>query len=195
MSVALTATEAIRLVLQRGRSHGWRSVNRTQAAKLLYFIDLRAVADPQFEHPITTVDWIWDNYGPFSREIQRALDSLAESGTVVETQRPTGVGTTEYTYALAKSTSATDAPVESRVVDIIDAVLDEHRGWSATKLRDAAYATPPMLRVVHSGHRGDALDLFAGTDVENSAIRHSAATIVPDDFDVEAALSSLANTR
>lgn len=190
MTVALGPAVAVRVLMQRGREHGWDSLNRTQIVKLLYFVDLAAV--DEVGYPFTTLDWVWDQYGPFSAEIYRALEELAAQQVIAELPPDPTATNVEHRYVFAGDAAA---DVEPDVARVVDRVLVDHHGQSASTLREAAYNTPPMLRVQLHGERGDELDLFADTGTEREAMRYLSATHTPDDFRTAEALAVIGSRR
>lgn len=189
MTLALQPADAVQLVLARAQAVGWSPLNRTQVVKLLYFVDLQAVNN--LGYPLTTIDWHWDKYGPFSVDIYCGLDHLTSDGSIVALPVDAGAAAPEHRYVPGSAEFAPDPDAAA----VVGRVVAAHRGETATQLRDASYQTAPMLRVQLHGERGDELDPFVGTEHEREAMHHLAQTRMPEDFRADEALGVLASRQ
>ena len=189
MTLALQPADAVRLVLGRAHAVGWSPLNRTQVVTLLYFVDLQAVND--IGYPLTTIDWHWDRYGPFSADISSEIDRLTNDRSIEALPMDPDATVAEHRYVL----SSTDVASDPSAAAVVDRVVAAHRGETTTQLRDASYQTAPMLRVQLHGERGDELDLFADTEHEREAMRYLVETRMPDDFRAGEALGVLASRQ
>lgn len=160
---------AVAYLLATARANGMR-VNRTKLTKLLYLADLRAVE--RGLAPGSGMEWRWRHYGPHSRRLAEVEDDLHEAGviTVEENTDPF----TGYRECVVHLRDAPQTVIDAEFAGIIDEVLADFGGWSASQLRDHTYQTPPMQEAVRRGRREVRLDLTGGPplpDLESGLAR------------------------
>lgn len=182
-AVALSPRDSVLLLLARARQGDLHELNSTQIVKLLYFLDLDAAHT--VEQPLTTIEWVWHKFGPFSSAIYSALNSLTTEGVLERETAPTHLDSTEHLYSLREAPDTID---NTEVIDAVDAILEKYGSYSAVELRDASYETEPMQRLRQDGNRGDPIDVFAGSAAERGAAHYLSATQPPAEFDVEYAI-------
>jgi uncharacterized phage-associated protein len=162
MTSWLEPREAVQILLQRASDHGWRSLNKLQITKLLYFIDLESVA--QFEHPATTIDWGWRDHGPWDESIYDAFSELESDGIIKPLPIEPGP------YPEHRYTTARRDEWSTQFDALIDSVIEENFKLSGNALKEKAYASPPMKIAQHGGARGVDLDLYTGSTVAHEEL-------------------------
>jgi uncharacterized phage-associated protein len=164
--------DAIAALASQMASHGY-SLNRTKLVKLLYFIDLEAWQE--IGQRVTGVNWIWDNYGPFSVAILEACDRMSETGELDVRMEKTGPASRAFDIRSDK-VMYFKRPSEE-VMRLIRNVVREYGQKSATRLKELSYQTPPMKRVIEEGQRGDELQFpprsVSPADVKAAVARYA----------------------
>lgn len=127
-------------------------VGRTQIVKFIYLSDL--MSRQYFGKPLTGLNWIWHDFGPWDKEIYAVLSQMLKGKMVEESSFP-GKDNTGYAYT-AKATESARLPPEAEMIarHVWDQVnqkkLDE-------LLNDVVYKSVPMLDVQKHGARGQRL--------------------------------------
>lgn len=131
-----------------------KPLTRTSLMKLLYFIDLRAIAT--LGKPITPLNWVWYTYGPFDAEVYRVVDSLDVNDEVEVTDGQNYFGHPEYHISPGPKAGY------YRVLDddelaLIREVTSEMGNLSPQVLKEKSYQTPPMKHAQDNQSRGEPL--------------------------------------
>jgi hypothetical protein len=118
------------------------NTGRTQIVKFLYLADLESRS--HLGRPISDLDYIWYDFGPFDSEILSQLDQLCWQGLITEekVRYPNGKAGSRY--------HATETPVELDFSKEQRAILDYIVStYGATPLQtlldDVVYQTRPMI--------------------------------------------------
>jgi hypothetical protein len=140
------------------------NAGRTQIVKLLYLADLEARRC--LGHPLTPLNYIWYDHGPFDTDIYVQLDRLCGLGFLHEETYQRSDGKTCYRY------STTDAPppgepLKAAELALVNYVAARHGKKRLKALLDEVYQTPPMEQARKVGHRGVTLNM----DLVNNASR------------------------
>ena len=141
-------------------------INRTKVAKLLYLADLRSV-----DHSGTAgsgIAWRWLNHGPFDNVLSSIEDGLVRQGIVERKTTSWGLLNENKEHDL-KVVNASSSLVDSSdaFVPHIETILDDMGSWTANKLKNHAYQTPPMIEAKENDDQGGLLDLDETEQIPN----------------------------
>jgi len=126
------------------RDHGDATV--TVIMKTCYLIDL--TAQKRLKQPITNLQYIRYNYGPFDSNIYRYLLRLIEADLVTTDTKYFSVGGNEVvTYKLKDISKTFETDLKQGEKEIVDEVLSSIRGLGARMLTEIAYQTAPMKKI------------------------------------------------
>lgn len=152
MAPALPASDrtvaAYLAVLTLARKRGY-VITRTKIAKLLYLADLEAVRVG--DDPLSGVEWLWLNHGPFNNVLQYLENELTRRGVVRLDEYYHG-----YQVRLVNNLPGYDMAPEDLAT--LKATIARYGGLAASSLKDLSYQTPPMIDAQQRG-QGVVLDL------------------------------------
>lgn len=138
----------IRAILSKGRDLGITDIGPTKMCGLLFLLDVEHVR--RYREPITSIDWIWHERGPFSAEAAygaRRDETIEEVGGML--------GGSRYRL-LADQTFA----LEQSVDNVLEDVMVSYGRMTAAAIKSHCYRnTESMKRVQEVGRRGDRLNL------------------------------------
>lgn len=139
------------------------NVGRTVIVKLLYLSDLEARR--YLGRPITDLDYIWWDYGPFDSEILSQLDQLCRDDVLNVEHVCYPGGKSGYRYSLgAKRINTSFSREESAILEYVA------RLYGRMDLRDlleeVVYQTSPMIHAKAHQETGAKLEMSA---VDNEA--------------------------
>ncbi|MCI0589798.1 MAG: SocA family protein [Planctomycetes bacterium] len=119
------------------------SIGRTRLAKLVYMADLEARR--YLGHPISTLRYRVDHFGPFDARIFKELDALKARGEVFEDRIQTSEGAPWYKYRARTARAHAFTRGEEA---ILTHVLTRYGEKDLRDfLDDVIYATTPFVRV------------------------------------------------
>lgn len=131
------------------------SVGRTRLMKLLYLADYESRR--YLGRAISTINYIWHDYGPFDSNLYSWLESLQSQGLIQQQRVPAANGNA-YVYspaAIAPSHDFTEAEL-----DILNYVRREYSQRNFRELLDdIVYETEPMLKAKAENAQGKVLDM------------------------------------
>jgi hypothetical protein len=134
---------------------------RTQVVKFLYLVDLESRRC--LGKPLTALNFLLDNHGPFDPAILAALDTMEALGQIA-VERYQYLGNTCYTYeATAKAPKGAFAPEEEAILSHVARVIQKN---PLKKVLDMVYATKPIVDARKRNARGQPLRM---TLVDNEA--------------------------
>jgi hypothetical protein len=126
-----------------------------QLVRLVYLTDLYA---RQFlGKPITDLEYIYHDNGPFDSRILIRLSSLVESGAIKESR-----GRLPGTFHYASQTKSSPSGLSERQIAIVEYVIDEFGSLPARNLVRVVNETSPVEKARWSGAKGKplAMDLI-----------------------------------
>lgn len=129
----------------------------TKLVKLLYLLDLGRAEMGQ--ESVTSINWIWHNYGPFDNAIYRTQTYMVEHEEISISLAQYPNGYTGRFIEEAIHTNALAVKASKSLVSEIDDLLAAHGHWNATEIKDYTYQTAPMIAAQNDGKRGVKLDL------------------------------------
>ena len=147
----LSSREACLTLLAAAKSRGF-TMTRTKLAKLLYLADLEAWRT--IRKPLSTIEWRWDNFGPFDTALLQMEDDLVAEGAIDRNTSADIYGKTHEIQSTGRDLGSDD-PVR---LGIVTSIVDRFGALAASTLRDITYKTEPMRAVQEEG-RGALLDL------------------------------------
>jgi hypothetical protein len=129
---------------------------RTQIVKFLYLADLEARR--YLGKPLTSLDYIWYDFGPFDSEILAELDQLSSRGVIQGEPVLYPDGKAGYRYLPGDSVGA-DAlsREEAAIADYVVCTYGNTR--LRPLLEEVVYQTRPMLDAKQRGAFGGRLDM------------------------------------
>jgi len=137
------------------------NAGRTQVVKFLYLVDLEARRC--LGKPLTALEYVLDNHGPFDPAILSALDTMEALGQIA-VERYQYLGNTCYTYAAtSKAPRGAYAPEEDAVLSHVARIIQKN---PLKKVLDMVYATKPIVDARKRNARGRPLRM---TLVNNEA--------------------------
>lgn len=142
-------------VLEKAAERGFL-VNRTKIAKLLYLADLMSIENGH--PPVTTIEWSWDNHGPYDESLSSSEKNLVEHKTVVS-QKYVSPKTKHDGVSLRLGDGATyETPTENDLL-WIEKVVAGFGHLSSKQIELMTYKTVPMVKAQKGGVRGVRLDM------------------------------------
>lgn len=143
---------------------------RTRLVKFLYLADLEARR--WLGHPLTPLNYIWYDHGPFDSDIYSQLDHLCGLGYLNEETYQRADGTTCYRYRTTDAPPPGE-PLKAAELALVDYVAAQHGKKRLKALLDEVYRTPPMEQAQKEGHRGVTLNM----DLVNNESRIAGAEL------------------
>jgi hypothetical protein len=129
-------------------------LTRTKLAKLLYFLDLGAWEE--FGVTITGIEWVWDQFGPYSMVIKDTYEAMVETGEMAVRQISNYYGNAEYRIeSRAPQYYEEPSPAIRQLASTIIRVYGHN---SPGRISELSYKTEPMCKVQKEGQRGDVLE-------------------------------------
>lgn len=124
------------------------NAGRTQLVKFLYLTDL---ASRQFlGRPMTDLEYIWYDHGPFDSRILNRLSHLEETGKI----RATKVRfNSSHGYRYVAKEAADTTWLTERQTAIINHVIEEYGKMTLSTLLRHVYDTPPMALAKKHGKK------------------------------------------
>lgn len=153
---------AVILILLIARDSGI-TINRTKLAKLLYLADLRAVENGL--PPGSDVEWLWQNYGPYSNTLREIEEDLVTARVIGVHRKVSFSGGRERRLNLVEADPQLD--IDEEFVRIAEAIMNEFGDLSAGQLRNLSYQTAPMVAAKALKKREVRLDLAGGDPYPN----------------------------
>lgn len=120
------------------------SIGRTRLAKLVYMADLEARR--YLGHPVSTLRYRVDNFGPFDAKLFKELEILKDRGEVFEERIQTSEGKPWYRYRSRTVRSHSFTRGEEAILTYIVSQYGEKN--LRDFLDDVIYATTPFVRVM-----------------------------------------------
>lgn len=159
------ATRAVLEILQASSELGF-VMSRTKVAKLLYLADLEYARRTGSQG--SDVDWIWYNYGPYDTDLLTIERELEADGSIRCETAAVAVKDerwVENRLVLVEHIQLSDEEVDREFLSIVREMVGDYGGWSATRIKNFTYATPPMIKAQEE-ERGVSLDIamVAGRD-------------------------------
>ena len=129
---------------------------RTQIVKFLYLTDL---AYRQYQgNPVTDLEYVWGDHGPFDKRIYDVLDAMKFEGRVREDTYRTSFGKPAYRYEPAAN--CRQDGLHRAEIDIAEHVAGQVRDTPLRELlEDVVYQTAPMRDAQDRGARGQKLNM------------------------------------
>lgn len=145
----MTVDELILYFLDRVPGAG-----RTQIVKFLYLADLESRRC--LGRPLTDLNYIWGDHGPFDPRICERLVELQKSGRICEEQYTSSYGGPAYRYRPSNEQQQLPPTEVARV--ILEKVVADIQGVPLRDLlEDVVYQTKPMLDAKERDARGQPL--------------------------------------
>ncbi len=137
------------------------NAGRTQVVKFLYLVDFEARRC--LGKPVTALNYVLDNHGPFDPAILSALDTMEALGQIA-VERYQYLGNTCYTYeATGKAPRGAYTPAEDAILSHVVRIIQRN---PLKKVLDMVYATKPIVDARKRNARGQPLRM---TLVNNEA--------------------------
>lgn len=116
---------------------GGKAHSKTQIVKLLYLIDV--VSFRRNGKPVTGINFKSYYYGPYSSDIEDALDSLSNQGYITGEKKITGEGRPYFVYTLNNLPNFNQ--IKQNEKNIIEECVKPLLKLSLSQLLDMAYKT------------------------------------------------------
>lgn len=132
------------------------NAGRTQLVKFLYLVD---VASRSFlGEPITDLEYIWYNHGPFDSRIYNRLSGLNAKGAIkeVRVQYPTRDG-----YRYESCNEPDDTWLTEQQAAVVEYIVAEFGKKPLAEILKYVYDTAPMKKAKSLGATGQPLDMDA----------------------------------
>lgn len=126
-------------------------LSNARVTKMVYLADWKSAIDS--EHQMSEIQWYFDNFGPFVRDILAVVQSCPELFRVVETQN--AFGEPKRVFQLVQPSYSANLTANER--QTLDHVIDATKDLSWDKFIKFVYSTYPVL----SSDRYSPLDLVA----------------------------------
>jgi hypothetical protein len=140
-------------------------VGRTQIVKFLYLVDLEARR--HLGHPVTDLEYIWHNHGPFDYAILERIRWLKTAGFIAGAYVQYSNGSEGWQFrANPDKTIPLSIPDEEQA--IVHYVFEKVMGRSLKNLLNDVYKTRPMLDAKERGAHQKKLRMGL---VNNEAVR------------------------
>ncbi len=135
----------------------------TVLIKLAYLVDLLSLK--KYNTPITNYQYIRYYFGPYDKSINGDIQTLVEDQIIIPSIDYNQSGE-EYVYYSYNSEFAGDLDqVTEQDKNVIDAFLEQVKGYGARTLTDIAYQTKPMKKIGavlgQTQHLNELLDMRA----------------------------------
>lgn len=121
-----------------------RPLTRTELVKFAYLVDWGHTS--LYGKPVTDIDWVRHNHGPFASSILDDLDELQLAGQIYIRETTNWFGNRKYVHEPTQQTVVPELP--RRVQSICDRTLHECSKLSFRGLIGVAYSTPPMKHIL-----------------------------------------------
>lgn len=155
------------------------NIGRTLVVKYLYLADLESRR--YRGKPLTDLDYIWYDHGPFDSEIYAQLDILRQGNFIKQECVQYPNGKYGYQYAAGDNPLPDELAPDERA--ILDAVVEQYGAMSLQALLDdVVYQTKPMLDAKERNARDGQLRMelvdnearIPGLELErmHAAVRH-----------------------
>lgn len=129
-------------------------VGRTQLVKLLYLAD--AASRSFLGKPITDLEYIWYNHGPFDSRIYNRLSKLSQSGNIQE-NRVKYSSMDGYQYAIGREPD--HSALDKHQAAIVEYIIREFGQLRLRALLDYTNKTAPMKKAIADKAKGQPLDM------------------------------------
>lgn len=131
-------------------------LGRTQLMKFLYLSDYEARRF--LGRPISSIQYVWFHFGPYSAQLQDALAELRSSQLIVEESVEYPTGTQGYRYVDGRKEIAFD--FDAGEIELLRYVCETYSTQSLQSLLDdVVYQTEPMLKAVSEGRKNQPLEM------------------------------------
>ena len=125
-------------------------LSKARLNKIIYLVDWKSAIDR--DKKITNIDWIFNHYGPYVREIENLI-SDDERFHIISTKNI--YGNEKNLITLKEDIDFQEPDEEDK--EIIDFVIDKTKKFNWKKFIELVYSTYPII----SQERGTELDLLA----------------------------------
>lgn len=130
---------------------------KTQLLKFIYLSDLEL--RKLTGRPISDLDYIWWNNGPYDKSFNRSLEHLRDTGFIIEESRRRALDEKNY-FLYHNGPEAIEEHLSNMEKEVIDKVVEAYFHLELPALlEDVVYETRPMLKAIKEKAFGERLDV------------------------------------